>query len=338
MPSTRSEDSAGPERRWTVATCIGEPWAASVLTGEARSAIRQRAEVVDHDLASGGVRDDVRVLVTGWGTAPLTGDVLDRLPSLELVVHAAGSVRALVTDAVWDRGIRVCSAVSANAVPVADFTLALIQLALKNMWRLALGTRDRRRPMPRTGVRGVDGATVGLLGLGHIGRLVAQRLATQRVRVLAYDPYTAPDQAAALGVQLMGLEAVIAGSDVLSLHVPLNDATRHLISAAELALMPPDSTLVNTARGGLIDQEALARFLTDRGDVFALLDVTEPEELPPHHPLLTLDNVLISPHIAGCLGSEEARLGDLAAAEIARFADGEPLWHEVTREQLTHAA
>lgn len=337
MSSPEPVHPAEPDR-WTVGTCIGMQWARSVLTDEARAVIGQRAGLVDYDLSSDIVRPDIRVLVTGWGTAPLTAEALDRLPALELVAHAAGSVHGIVTEAVWERGIRVCSAAAANAVPVADFTQALVQLSLKNMWRLALATRSLRRPVPRAGVRGVDGATVGLVGLGHIGRLVAQRLTAQRLRILAYDPYTGSDRAAALGVELAELDAVVAGSDVLSLHAPLNGQTRHMISAAELALMPPHSTLINTARGGLIDQAALAEFLARRQDVFAVLDVTEPEELPADHPLLTLPNVLVSPHIAGSLGAEEARLGDLAAAEIIRFADGEALRHEVTRDLMPRSA
>ncbi|RII13900.1 (S)-sulfolactate dehydrogenase [Streptomyces sp. YIM 130001] len=323
---------------WTVASVVGPQWSRSVLTDGAKSVIRRRAELVEHDLAAVELRPDVQVLITGWGTPRLTAEILDRFPALELVLHAAGSVQGLVSEALWGRGIRVSTAASANALAVADFTVAQIHLSLKNMWRLSLAARAARRPEPRVGVRGVDGATVGLIGLGHIGRLVAERLHERDVTVLAHDPYAAPEQAAALGIRSADLETVVRASDVLSLHAPLNDSTRHLVGARELHLMPPHATFLNTARGGIVDQDALVAFLGRRTDVFALLDVTEPEELAPGHPLFALPNVLVSPHIAGSLGSEEARLGNVAAAEFVRFADGEPLRHELTRDELARTA
>ncbi|MFD5293669.1 hydroxyacid dehydrogenase [Streptomyces mutabilis] len=323
---------------WAVASVLGPQWAQSVLTDRARTVIRTRAELLDPGQAHVSQHACVRVLITGWGTEPLTADVLDRFPSLELVLHAAGTVHGIVTDDVWERGIRVSTAASANAVAVADFTLAQIHLSVKNMWRLSLCARAARGPVPRAGIRGLDGAAVGLLGLGHIGRLVARRLSVHDLRVLAHDPYADDEHAAELGLRLTDIETVVATSDVLSLHAPLNDSTRHMLSESLLDLMPPDATLINTARGALIDQDGLTRFLTRRNDVFALLDVTEPEELPPGHPLFHLPNVLISPHIAGSLGSEVARLGDLVAAELVRFADGDTLQHELTQDVLARTA
>lgn len=316
-----------------VGVCIGRTWSRTVLTDETRKLIGRRAQLVDFD-PDVGPRQDVRVLVTGWDAPALTGEVLDRLPSLELVLHAAGSVRGIVTDAVWTRGVRVSTAAAANAVAVADFTCAQVHLSLKNAWRLALDARTARAPVARTGVRGVDGATVGLVGLGHIGRLVARRLAASGLRVLAHDPYAGEQQ----GVEIEDLDTVIARSDVLSLHAPHNAATHHMISAARLALMPDGGTLLNTARGGLVDHDALVEFLTARDDVFAVLDVTEPEDLPSGHPLFTLPNALITPHIAGSLGTDQARLGELAARELFRFLDGLPLEHEISRDGLAFSA
>ncbi|MCG5218672.1 hydroxyacid dehydrogenase [Streptosporangium sp. KLBMP 9127] len=329
---------ASGRRDLVVGTCIGEEWSRSVLADRARDVIRQRGDLVEFDPVSGGVHDDVRVLITGWGTPPLSAGVLDRLPSLELVLHAAGTVRVIATPAVWERGIRVSTATAANAVSVADFTYAQIQLSLKNVWRLALAARSTGGPVRRAGIRGVDGATVGLVGLGHIGRLVARRLAEHDLRLLAYDPFARAEEAAEAGVELADLATVIGAGDVLTLHAPHNAATDNMISTAELDLMPAGGTLINTARGGLVDHDALVAFLTRRSDVFALLDVTEPEVLPAGHPLFALDNVLVTPHIAGSLGTEEARLGDLVAAEFVRFADGLPLEHEVHEDRLASSA
>ncbi len=111
-----------------------------------------------------------------------------------------------------------------------------------------------------------------------------------------------------------------------------------MLGAAELGLLAPSATLLNTARGGLIDHDALARTLADRPDLFAVLDVTDPEPLPTGHPLLTLGNVFLTPHVAGSLGTEEARLGHAAADEVDRWAAGEPPRHEVRPEQLPFTA
>jgi len=324
-----------------VATCLGARWRTSVLDDAARAIIRQHAELVDLDpRAPDGftVAAAARVLVTGWGAPPLDAAVLDRLPDLELVAHAAGSVRGVVTGAAWRRGIRVSTATAANAVSVADFTAAQIHLSLKNAWRLAARSRRDLAAPDRFEARGVDTATIGLIGLGHIGRLVAERLRAQDVAVLAYDPHASDVTCARLGVTRHDLATVFARADVLSVHAPLTESTRGMIGRELIESLRPHATLINTARGGLIDHDALTVVLTERPDLFALLDVTDPEPLPPGHPLFGLDNTVITPHIAGCVGTDVARLGRAAAEEVARFAAGVPLAHELTEGRAAFSA
>jgi phosphoglycerate dehydrogenase-like enzyme len=323
-----------------VAVAIGPEFAESVLAAGARDTIARRAELTVVDLAA-PQQDrwpDVGILFTGWGTPRLDAAVLDRFPELRVVLHAAGTVRHLVTPELWRRGIRVSTATSANAIPVAEFTVAQILLALKNAWRLALQARTTGSMPGRGVVPGVPGATVGLVGLGHIGRLVARRLAKHEVRVLAHDPYADEDDARRLGLELAPLEDVAARSEVLSLHAPLTDDTTGMIGESVLDRLPAGATLVNTARGGLIDHTALTAFLLRRPDVFALLDVTEPEPLADGHPLLTMANTLVTPHIAGSLGREEARLGNLLVAELFRWLDTGTLAHEIHEDRLASLA
>lgn len=346
--ATRSVDrgAAAQTRALTVATCIGSAWRDAVLDSQQRTALGTAITIIDLDpgtlLPLDGTdatrREDVRVLITGWGAPRLDAAHLDALPALELVAHAAGSVRDLVTDELWARGIRVSTAADANAVSVADFTVAQMHLALKNAWRLALDARGSGRPVPRAGVRGLDTARIGLVGLGRIGRLVAQRLRPLDVDLLVFDPFLDEAHANALGVRAVSLDAVFAQSDVVSLHAPLTEGTRHLVDAAHLRRLPRHATLINTARGGLIDHGLLAEVLRERDDLFALLDVTDPEPLPAHHALLSLPNVLLTPHIAGSLGTEQARLGAMAIEEIHRFRSELPLEHAVEPLTLARSA
>ena len=321
-----------------ILTAVGEEWASSVLDAAVRDRLSAHGPVVGLASADDDALAAARVLVTGWGTPALDAALLDRLPRLELVAHAAGSVWGMVTPEVWARGVRVTSAAHANARAVADFTVSVVHLAVKNVLRLGL-TAAREHAMPgRDGIRGLDGAVVGLVGFGLIARLVAEALRPLDVRLLVHDPYYDADDARRAGVELVGLPDLLTSCDVVSVHAPLTDGTRGMLGAAELGLLAPSATLLNTARGGLVDHDALARTLADRPDLFAVLDVTDPEPLPDGHPLLTLGNAFLTPHVAGSLGTEEARLGHAAADEVDRWAAGEPPRHEVRPEQLPFTA
>ncbi|MFJ5259887.1 hydroxyacid dehydrogenase [Streptomyces sp. NPDC088387] len=288
------------------------------------------------DLTTDALKD-VDVLLTGWGAPRLTAGLLERAPRLALVLYAAGSVRPLVTEASWLRGVRVASAGPVIADKVADFALAQILFALKHGWRYVLtarrtGSAALRRPEP-----GAAG-TVGLVSLGATGRATARRLLEHGVRVLGHDPYVSDAEARSWGVEPATLERVFADSDVVSLHAPLLDATRGMVDGPLLRSMRPDATLVNTARGGLVDEPALVTVLAERPDLFAVLDVTDPEPAAPGSPLFTLDNVVVTPHLAGNLGPERRLLGRAMAEDLGRYVAGTPLRHEVTPTGLEHAA
>ncbi|WP_030343014.1 hydroxyacid dehydrogenase [Streptomyces sp. NRRL S-1022] len=287
---------------------------------------------------SADVLADVDVLVTGWGAPRLTAELLDSAPRLALVLYAAGSVRPLVTEESWARGVRVTSGGAVIADKVADFTLAQILYALKHGWRYVLTARRTAVAVPRRSELGTAGATVGLVSLGATGRATARLLARHGVRVVAHDPYVSDADARVLGVEPTTLEGVFTQSDVVSLHAPLLDETRGMVDAELLRSMRPDATLVNTARGGLVDEPALVTVLGERPDLFAVLDVTDPEPPHPGSPLFTLDNVVVTPHLAGSLGPERRLLGAAMAEELARYVAKRPLRHEVAAVSMEHAA
>jgi phosphoglycerate dehydrogenase-like enzyme len=153
------------------------------------------------------------------------------------------------------------------------------------------------------------------------------------LNVLVHDPYLSGSDAATLGVINLPLDEVIRQTDVLSLHAPALDSTRHMIDARRLAMLRDGGTLINTARGSLIDQEALTRELVS-GRISAVIDVTDPEVLPSTSLLYDLPNVFLTPHIAGAVGRERERLGEMAVSEVERFLKGEPLVHQVAAATL----
>jgi phosphoglycerate dehydrogenase-like enzyme len=283
--------------------------------------------------ANPGVLADVDVILSGWGMAVLDETLLAAAPRLKAVFYGAGSIRYFTTDAMWDRGIVVTSAYAANAVPVAEFTSAAIVMSLKRVWFHAQAVREARTFAVRSRVPGAYDSTVGLIGLGTIGRMVAQRLQAYDMQVLAYDPYVAPADAAQLGVELCSLDGLFARAHVVSLHAPWLPETVGMITGAHLASMQPNATFINTARGALVREDEMMAVLAQRPDLYALLDVTYPEPPAPESPLYSFPNVVLTPHIAGSLDSECQRMGRAMVKELARFLKDEPLLWAVNRAQ-----
>jgi phosphoglycerate dehydrogenase-like enzyme len=223
---------------------------------------------------------------------------------------------------------------------VAEYTLAAILFSNKKIFRL----RDRYRevrglrfwPNEAPGL-GNHRKTVGIVGASHIGRRVLTLLRPFDLDALVFDPFLDAAGAAALGATDVPLDELLVRSDVVSLHAPSLPETRHLLDARRLALMRDGATLVNTARGALVETEALVRELVS-GRIDAVLDTTEPEILPAESPLYTLPNVFLTPHVAGSLGSETRRMAVLAVEEIERFARGEPLLHGLRADDLARVA
>ena len=259
------------------------------------------------------------ILVTGWGCPPIDAAVLDGAPSLRLIAHAAGSVKAWALRDILARDIAVVTAADANALPVAEFTLATILGANKRIGDYAALYRRERRGLELSlnapAAVGNWHKTIGIVGASRIGRRVIELLRPFDLSVLLFDPFVE------VGV-------LLRRSDVVSLHAPSLPETRHLIDGRGLALMRDGAILINTARGALVEQAALERELVS-GRLWAAIDVTEPEVLPADSPLYDLPNVVLTPHIAGALGNERLRFGRLVTDEVERFVSGKALRHAV---------
>lgn len=283
---------------------------------------------------------EAEVLISCWGCPPLTGEVLDRAPRLRAVVHAAGSVKHHITDACWRRGIAVTSAAWANALPVAEYTVAFVLLAGKDLLRIRDDYRRRRAVHDWQAAYPAAGnyrRTVGVVGASRIGRRVLELLRPHDLELLVHDPYLLPGEAATLGASAVDLDELCSRSDVVSVHAPELPATRHLLSRERLALLRDGATVINTSRGSLVDQEALTAELVS-GRLDAVLDVTVPEVLPAGSPLYGLPNVLLTPHIAGSLGNELHRMAAAAADELERYVTGRPFAHPVTAAEWERSA
>nr|WP_281353494.1 hydroxyacid dehydrogenase [Phytoactinopolyspora mesophila] len=282
---------------------------------------------------------ETEILITGWGCPPLDADTLDQAPRLRAILHAAGSVKAHVTPHCWERAIVVSSAAAANAIPTAEYTLATVLMSGKHAFLHRERYRRDRTFVLDQAISGIGnfGVRVGVVGASRVGRRLIDLMRPFDIDVSLTDPYVEAADAAELGVRLTSLEQMLSTCDVISLHAPETAETYHMIDRDRLAMMRDGATLVNTARGGLVDTMALTAELVS-GRLSAVLDVTDPEPLPPESVLFELPNVFVTPHLAGSQGNEVKRLGRSVVNELERLVNGRRLAHQVTAADIDRVA
>jgi phosphoglycerate dehydrogenase-like enzyme len=276
---------------------------------------------------------DVEVIFSTWGMPRLTPAHLDAMPKLKAIFYAAGTVKAFSTP-VLDRGIVLMSAWRMNAIPVAEMTLALILLSTKGYFANSDQSTDRASQAAAPVGLGIFEQTVALLGAGAIGQKLIELLRPFELDVVVFDPYLSDDDAKTLGVRKVTLEEAFADAIVVSNHLANVRATVGMLRGEHFAAMKQGATFINTGRGAQVNEAELIAVLRSRPDLYALLDVTDPEPPANNSPLWTLSNVKLSAHIAGSHGNEVVRMADLAIEEFLRWERGEPLQHQVTREML----
>ena len=254
---------------------------------------------------------------------PIGRSFIEAAKRLSVIGVLRGGTENVDVPLATRRGITVLNTPGRNARAVAECTMGLILSEIRNIARAhaLLQQGDWRRSFPNTAaIPELYEKTVGLVGFGSVARLVAGYLVSFGSRVIAFDPYFEGDPGR---VTLVDLETLLRESDVVSIHARLTDQSYHLIGGAQLALMKPSAVLVNTARSGLVDEQALVRALTERRIMGAALDVFDVEPLPPDHPLVKLDNVTIVPHIAGSTIDAFRISPRLMAGHLARLLEGE---------------
>lgn len=276
---------------------------------------------------------DADIVITSWGCPPFDAEVIGEAKRLKLVAHAAGTVKGIVTPELIERGIRVSSANDALGVGVAETALGLTIASLKRMWELARSTREGRWHEGKEHIREMFGVTIGVVGAGRAGRHFIRLLRQFEVDIVLYDPIVSHEEAQRLGCRKVEFEELLRISDVVSIHAPSIPETYHMFNRETLRLMKDDAILINTARGSLIDEDALVAELS-RGRLTACIDVTDPEPPREDHPFRTLPNVILIPHIAGAVNNGKQRLARYAIEEIRRFLANEPLDGEVDLQNL----
>ena len=239
-------------------------------------------------------------LVWVFGGKRIKPEVLRLFPRCGAIIRSGSGTDNILVEAATELGIIVANTPEAVADPVSNHTIGLL-LAVTH--RIAVQDRavrqgrwDQQRDEHRWHLRG---QTLGLVGLGHIGRLVARKLNAFDMKILAFDPVVSAEEMAEVSVEAASFEDVLSRSDFISIHCPLTSKTRHLIGEPQFRLMKSDAVLINTSRGPVVDEKALVAALQQGQIAAAGLDVTEQEPTPPDNPLLKLDNVVITPHIAG---------------------------------------
>lgn len=281
---------------------------------------------------------DAQIVFSGWGAPVLDEAFLAAAPNLEAVFYGAGSIRHIATEAFWRRGVVICSAWEMNAVSVAEYTLSQILFCLKRGWQFTLQIKHEGCYPSRVPVPGAYGSTVSLISLGMVAQRLCRLLKHFELHVLAYDPFATPELAAKLGVTLCSLEEAFQQGDIVSLHTPLLDATRGMITGAHFRLMKTGATFINTARGAIVRETEMIEALQERPDLFAVLDVTDPEPPQPGSPLYTLPNVILTPHIAGTMDNECRRMGRAMVDELQRHLAGKPLFWAINQEMAARMA
>ncbi|WP_335991586.1 hydroxyacid dehydrogenase [Glycomyces sp. MUSA5-2] len=307
-----------------------------------RDALDLDPDLVAQDFADPAVQPvwaEAEVLVSSWGVPRLDAEALAKAPRLRAVLHAAGTVKSIVAQEGWERGLAVSSSSGANALPVAEYTLASILMAGKGIFNLREDFRAQRSftlgyVHPEVGN---FGRTIGIVGASKIGRRVIELLRPFDFDVLVADPYLDEAEAAELGAELVDLDSLIAQCDIVSVHAPDLPETAKLISAERLAAMKDGTVVVNTARGRLVDTDALTAEVA-AGRLSAVIDVTHPEPLPADSVLYDLPNAFVTPHVAGSHGNELSRMGLFMVEEAERWARGEDLAHRVDPTTLWRQA
>lgn len=276
---------------------------------------------------------DADVCLCGWNVPAFDDAVLREADHMKLVAYVAGSVNGVATDEMYDRGIRIISGNNVFAQSVAEGTLTYMLAALRQLPFYERMVQKGNWHNGDFSTRSLLGKKVGIVGLGTISKYLIEMLKPFHTDITVCSKHTTQDEANKLGVKLGTLEEVFSGSDIVSLHCAKSESNYHLVNDEILKLMKPGALLVNTSRGDVVDESALAEHLL-RGHINAVLDVFEVEPLPKDSPLRHLENVLLQPHLGGPTMDRRPAAAKAVLDDIKRFQEGLPLQNEITQGRM----
>lgn len=280
---------------------------------------------------------DTEYVFSTWAMPEFNeAQIKEIFPSLKCIFYAAGTVQYFARPFL-DCGVKVFSAWAANAVPVAEYTLAQIILANKGFFSLARyqsSGETKKAEEEKQKYMGNFGESVGIIGVGMIGSLVCEMLKNYNLKVLAFDPFLSEEKAKELGIQLCSLDDIFKRCSVVSNHLANNKQTQGMLKKEHFSSMCPYSTFINTGRGAQVVEEDLAEVLSKREDITAVLDVTYPEPPEKGHLFYSLPNCILTPHIAGSSGNEVYRMAEFMLDEVESYLSGKTCKYEVTLKML----
>lgn len=304
----------------------------TLICEEARTMLTEAGfEIVSNDTGRILTREEQKALIKDAyaiiaGTEKYDRDMLEGCDNLKVVTRFGVGTDNFDLHAMREMGMQV--GVIANYNAVAEFALTLILAVMKNLPRYDIAVRDGK--WSRFSMRELTGKTVGLVGFGRIGRRLAELLSGFGVTILAYDPFINEEAAKERQVHAADLDELLAKSDVVSLHLPSTKETHHLINAENIAKMKDGAYLINTARGALVDEQALYEALVSGKLSGASLDVFEKEPVTKENPIFGLENTVLAPHVSALTYETNYNGGLICAESIIRVANGEkpvyPLW------------
>ena len=332
-----------------VALVLNKKMAQSIIDKETYDFLCSFAEVnLIEDLPDELTTQSVKALIkdadacmTCWGTPGFTDDVLEAALKLKLVAHAAGSIKHMVPASFWTSGRRITSNAAIIAEDVAQTVLAVTLFTVRGLWTFAHSTKAGHWSGGEASLfaaRRLDDLNVGIIGASHVGKAVINLFKPFKCKLNVYDPLMPKFEAIELGVNRMELDELIASSDILTHHAPALEHCRHMLNKDNLKLIKDGALFINTARGMVVDEAALIKEL-ETGRFFACIDVTDPEPPAVDHPFRKMDNVILTPHIAGGHTiNGRFMLGKNSAMEIYNYLHRGTLRYEVRGEMLHYIA
>jgi len=247
------------------------------------------------------------IVITSWGCTNLDNQLLDLAPNLKMVIHAAGSIKPIISDEFIKRDIRIANNANVLGKGVAETALGFTIMSIKNIFNLSNQTKKGK--WVRTPIREMYDINIGVIGAGWVGKHYIKLLKNFDVNIYLYDPTLTVNDAKALGAKKVELEELLKICDVISLHAPSIEQTNNMINKDNLKLLKENAILINTARGTLINEDDLIVTLKKK-NIFACIDVTNPEPPIKRHKFRQLSNVILTPHIAGLAGNGKFRIGN----------------------------
>ena len=303
------------------------------ICGKAEAEVFGKADVLENPQNFA----DTEYIFSTWGMPWFSEEeVKECFPSLKCIFYAAGTVQHFARSFL-NNGVKVFSAWAANAVPVAEYTVAQIILANKGFYRSSKmknkeGYSEAKKIFSQ--YIGNYNAKIGIIGAGMIGKLVIKMLKAYKFDILVFDPFLPDEAAEELGVEKCSLERIFSVCSVVSNHLANNEQTKGMLGGKLFESMPQNATFLNTGRGAQVVEAELCEVLRKRPDIVAVLDVTEPEPPEDKHPFYTLENCILTPHIAGSAGNEVHRMAEYMLEEYNKFINGEETDYEVTLKML----